>query len=421
MLTPSEKFVAQISQITPFNVQALIRVSAVFNELTLRKALKFIQEKHPHLQVGIRRENGFEFIPCKESIPFRMFDGVRHSEHEISVEDLNSTFDSEYYPLCKVAWIKYPNKNTFIFTLHHAVADGISIDKLTDEFLEFCNGIALNSIGSDEQVRCLDKPLESLLPACKIKNFPTEDEIKITCVENIMLAEKSLANKTLHMTHQFSCDDTIKLIQLTKKKTTSVHALISSVAIIALGKQVSEECTNQFNEISYISPVNLRPLLAADVSDSELGHYVSCYIDKYKLDNPISVWDFARQIKSDISNFISGGSAIAYVYSQKALLEKYPNGESLVQNIKWTTPVVGVTNIGMIKNHNHGRMISAESKHIFNCIPDVWDHPFAYMLGVLTYNNRLQIDLMYVSPAISDEKAKKYLHYFIEIMNNIFE
>jgi hypothetical protein len=418
-ITTSEKYVYNINQITPFNVQCVIKLHGELSSEVFLKAIKLIQQQHPHLRIALTDTDPVSFVDCHKLLPYQIISKTHDAQWKIIAEkELNLFINEPYMPLARVIFLQGTASHEIIFTSNHIIADGISLCHMAISFYKYCaqmnEGITIK-INEAYQ----DRNLEELLPNLVIDHTFTEDDFKSKNEKTFGLQESNINynSKTEFIPYRFSEEETRAIINKSQRHHTSVHGVLSAAAIIALHKHLHTEKKDiNISQIQYLSPINLRSMLIGNVSPEELGHYVGCYFNAFSQSQFNSFWDFSQLIKSLLTSYIDSREPIKYILSQEKLLAKYATNEQLVDHIRWKGPVIGITNMGLFQPIAQCKSLQLEDMHLLASMPAVWDFPFAYFLGVLTVQQQLQIDLMYVTPTISQAQAQRYLSLFLDII-----
>ncbi len=418
VLSVSEKYVYLIGQVTAYNVQCITQVSGAISPDVFRKALRRLQVQHGHLRVSFAESELPSFESVDTPIPLEVFDRCdSYQWQDLAIRELNSFFDDGSLPLARVVWLcdEESGQHDIIITVHHVIADGVSIYHLAEGL---CYNISAIKQGEENTLQYADQNLEALFPPIDNASQFTEDMFK--CVKKGALqadfSDDYEAYETRLLPYRLGKEATIAVLDYAKNNGITVHCLISACALAAMKKHLIEQGQHeQYEDIKYLSPVNLRPLLGRTVSAVELGHYVGCYFGEYAYSQINGdICSLSNEIKSELNDYMSNRKPITYILNQEKLLGKFESVDELVQNIQWRQPVVGVTNIGVAYSDLVYTDLAINAVHIYNCMTRVWSFPFAHMLGLLTFKDQMQLDLMYVAPTITQSKAERFLFLLIK-------
>jgi len=244
----------------------------------LKQSLKLVQQRHPMLQVYIvesEEELYFQSEGITE-IPLQVID--KQDENEaiyIAEKELHTKFTYGKNPLCRLTLLssqQAPNTCEIIITFHHGIVDGISCMRFIDDLIFY-----YQQINDGEAL----SPVESLdfLPGIEnlinynIKNPQVTNE-QLTPPAQLIIEHTAPANErfTRIIPRMLSKETTKRLIEKCKEEKTTVQGAICAAMLLTAAKLLSID--KQVN-ISYGLPVNLRKYCEPEISDQNLGCFIS--------------------------------------------------------------------------------------------------------------------------------------------------
>ncbi|MFC8530688.1 FAD-dependent monooxygenase [Nocardia sp. NPDC057227] len=148
-LTPAERWHWIADQLAPLHVVARARVHGTVEPAQLRAALAEVQRRHPALRVAVRaKPDGTEpeFVPAEREIPLREVTAADPEGWlaEIDGTELAEPFDTTAGPLARAVLVHAADGSgaDLLITLHHAVGDGESALTVAEQVLRVAAGEA---------------------------------------------------------------------------------------------------------------------------------------------------------------------------------------------------------------------------------------------------------------------------------------
>ena len=322
-LGKNEKILASLNQLAcTWNIVVVSRIKGNLTIDILSQAIELVQEHHSILNCRIIEspENlYFDKLKDKPKIPIKVINSHTDNPWQgIVQQELNTKIDSSKY-LLRFAIVypsREPNITYLITTSHHAASDGLSSIRLQAELLTYCKQIVSGTSTSKAKNLTPSDPVESFLPswtrgikglwhsACfflrlsmeNIRNSPD------TLVFDEYLPIESRRCDVIH--RKLDPEITRKLIDISRKENTTIHAAILSAMILAFlkttgladRKKVSVHCQ---------SAVDLRKHLESPISDKQMGVFASLVRFCFLLGDNLSFWNVSRAVKQKIQDSLS--------------------------------------------------------------------------------------------------------------------
>jgi hypothetical protein len=252
-----------------------------------RSALDAVQARHPLLSVGVMPDSHGSLHFVREtlaSIPLRVVrrDAGRTWEQELERE-YATPFGVADIPLIRAALLYGKDVCNIIITVHHAIADGLSIAHLIRDLLEALSGKALETLTmplSNEEVCSRLKVPAGELPSQK----------RATRMERyVEWNQDRLAIRS----RRISPETTNTLRMRARDEQTTVHGALSAAFVLAAHQLA------KWNEkdVYLLSAVDIRRFLGLDYGISFSALFP---IHSYDLRNAPLLWDLARSITRDL-------------------------------------------------------------------------------------------------------------------------
>lgn len=279
------------------------------------------------LQVDLSREKPYYIIlPMNifDTLPIKVIETMNDNNYtnddqeeflnKILENEVNTAFNYDQdSPLWRIVLIIYSNSNTFdfIFTLDHAVGDGISGMAFFTSFLQFLSDNSTSIFHFND-----DRPFHELIPS----KLPPFSSFLLTIIEKLLLpvvlskyffpktywvGNVKLNGNESSQTRLLSFQLSSSIIDLLHKRCqiekTTIHTAILSSLLLSiteiLGKKPMEfHCNTAVNARRYCQPIISNQQMGVFVSSADTEHYIP-----YR-ENLIDLfWPLARQIKEQLN------------------------------------------------------------------------------------------------------------------------
>jgi hypothetical protein len=252
-----------------------------------RSALDAVQLRHPLLRAGVTPDSDGRphFIQENSApIPLRVArrDAGRTWEQELERE-YATPFGVADIPLIRAALLHGKDVCNIIVTVHHAIADGLSIAHLIRDLLEALSGNALEALTIRPSHEEVCRTLEVSPGEIASKKRATRLERYIDWNQD-RLAIRS---------HRLSPETTHKLRMRTRDEQTTVHGALSAAFVLATHQLAKWD----EKPVYLLSAVDIRRFLGLDY---DLNFSVLFPTHPYDLRNSPRLWELARSITRDL-------------------------------------------------------------------------------------------------------------------------
>jgi len=394
----------------------------------VKQALKLVQQRHPMLQVYIVECDDGLYFQSKgiTEIPLQ----VRYKQDEneaikIAEKELHIKFIKGKNPLCRLTLLySHQHQNTceIIITFHHGIVDGISCMRFIDDLLfyyeQINNGEDISKVESLE----LFPPIENLInydiPAQnKIEDHPVTTE-KPTPPPQLIIEHQASVNErfTRMLPRMLSQEKTKILIEKCKQERTTVHGAICAAMLFTAAKLLSID--KQVN-LSYGLPVNLRKYCDPTITDQNLGCFISVLGFNQLVEQNTIFWNLARECKSKIHDSLISGVHITLL--QQARLRNFDR-DIVIKSMLSKENTMGRNNIFAISNRGKFQFqYKAEKlkiKELYFATPQHIGGD-CFWLGILTLNEQLFCNFIYVEPLISDRTAQLFADDVMTVIDKV--
>ena len=199
------------------------------------------------------------------------------------------------------------------------------------------------------------------------------------------------------------------LIDKCKQEKTTVHGAMCAAMLFAAGKLLSIDTQVNF---SYGLAVNLRKYCEPEITDPNLGCFISALGFNQLVEPNTSFWDLARECKSQLNDSLISGVHITILQQGKLRnLDMDSMKELAIKSILNKEDTMGrnnlfaISNIGRFQFRHQADKLKV--KELYLATPQHIGGD-CFWLGVLTLNDQLFCNFIYVQPLISDGTAQLF-------------
>jgi hypothetical protein len=238
----------------------------------------------------------------------------------------------------------------------------------------------------------------------------------------LIIEDRASANERFSrmLPRMLSQEKTKILIDKCKQEKTTVHGAMCAAMLFAAGKLLSIDTQVNF---SYGLPVNLRKYCEPEITDQNLGCFISVVAFNQLVEPNTSFWDLARECKSQINDSLISGVHITRLQQGNLLnLDMDSMKELVIKSILSKEDTMGRNNLFSISNrgkfHFRHQADKLKVKELYFATP----HHISgdcFWLGVLTLNNQLFCNFIYVQPVISDRTAQLFADDVMTVMEKV--
>lgn len=399
----------------------VVYMEGILTPDVFQQALKLVQQRHPMLQVYIVEcEDGLYFQSTGiTEIPVQVIYIQDENETiKIAEKELHTKFTPGKNPLCRLTILyshKHQNTCEMIITFHHGIVDGISCMRFIDDLLFFYQ--LINEGKNISQVESLEfiPPIETLInyniPSQNLRENHQLANEQPTLPPQLIIEHQASANErfTRMLPRILSQEKTKILIDKCKQEKTTVHGAMCAAMLFAAGKLLSIDTQVNF---SYGLPVNLRKYCEPEITDQNLGCFISALGFNQLIEPKTSFWDLARECKCRIhDSLISGVHLTRLLQGKLRNLDMDTMKELVIKSMVSKEDTMGRNNLFSISNRGKFQFRHQADKLKVKKLYFATPHHISgdcFWLDVLTLNEQLFCNFIYVQPVISDRTAQLF-------------
>ncbi|XP_060066727.1 uncharacterized protein LOC132547011 [Ylistrum balloti] len=451
-----------------------LRTCAPVTQLNVRQALVFLMKKHPILRMCIRRNK------CRDSVCYNFLEMgkctmdlrvTKNTNHEeILANALRLSFDYENGPLWRIIFVdpdikastnvETPPLNhslVFAFSCHHAIADGIYLQKIYTDFIEL---IHLIQNGRFSALSAMKKslflpPIENILPvifpddrverrprqrknsgifmqtggdanaqttrSCTGKSIQALDAYNNSCHSEISNLVNTHKQSTGNIRFKFTEGHSRKFLLSNKEN----HVTVTSSCIIAACMSLARllEPTLPVDIDRLVVPVEIMVNLRRYVTDQTMFEdYPGCAAIHIPLtisvplrrahkQSAMNFWNLSEQCADKISDIVSTGKPIE-------IMKEEAENELREQPVRGKSPfVICLTNLSRVDD-----MVKPELKKNFRLVSfpsltriAVDDMPI-FFINIFTLNKELNVNIGYCANYTSRQTAARYAWFYSDVI-----
>lgn len=389
-------------------------VARVRGELTpdmLRRGLALAQARHPFFRFAIDGSDQAKpwFVEGRGSvIPLEV---ATEPWLDVVERELHRTI-ADSGPLARVVWVPTPEGGRVLLTLHHAMSDGKSGVFAMRDILLGASGASAEELPALDDIQPVDERVAAIGQGWRGRQgilrfaagqFWMDARVGRATPPRYDALPRCTERTTLVLPREFEPDFVSKLAARARAEKTSVHGALLAAISLAVVRDRTEDTA----VVSVGSPIDLRETLSPPVGE-DVGYYISVLTYRRKLTGDESLWDVAREIKSQL---VAGkaaqqehvlAKAMPLVESMVGGKRKSPNDfvhswEKLVQS------TAGLTNLGRLNIRTDFGAFQAEAVH-FAVSPSALG---AYVCTATSTNGRLNWNFQYATPTFTREHAEE--------------
>lgn len=418
-LCPYEKFL-WFPDRKPLNFNVTIH-SEVEGRLELEhlyEALRKVEAKHSYLSVRVKGRTSPYFQKVgTSSLPLR----IVHQQKKLNLKaqikkELHTPFDLKNHSLVRVVLLHGPQNDHVIITGDHLIVDGIGLVSLLNEILNHTLGkkkiYARKTKHKPIQASVSDRIKKNRKPYFQPKTYQLDKSYLKDVTE--FSGNVSEITSTGFVSKKLSQSETGKLIQACKANNVSIQSALFTASIMALESKIrKEQKTLKPIPIQYECPVNLRPFLRKDRSQSQLSCSIGILNFELEKKPNEDFWVIANKTKAALNKAVKPGFERSILSQMEKISNEVDSFNQLRSLRSWKGPMVGVSNLGIICDDAHPRI---KSFSVFGNLYGTFYSENNLYLVVCTFKNQLDINLLYPEPLMTEEQAKNLLDVMLKII-----
>jgi hypothetical protein len=415
----------------PLVVVCVLRINRSPSTGAIRSALDLLQKAHPLLNATIiQNKSHFWFEKIAEATPIPLVTEKRKGDlHWLTLaqNEINQGFDYRNVPLMRALYLTSDSatgKSEIILCLHHAITDAASMMYIADQLLNILAEFENNeNVIPGIKFSGLSPLFKSVLPA-QFRNpalwfylapflfRQMKDESRYRKMNrDFDKKEASGANSSLNELHviNFSGEETAGLIKWSREKRITLNSLITASMLLMMNKYLFSGKKEVIRTVQF---ANLRPYLRPPVEAGKDGSFVSLMRFTIPLKNKNNLFQLASYLDQQFLRSARRGEKFLFFLSSKMAMKimiRKPDEKMGTTALSYTGPIrlkeqygnMRLTDVhGFITNNRQSPELSGFGK---------------------IFSGRLSLDMDFLSPEISREKATRILEEIKSLLLDVID
>ncbi len=380
----------------------------------IKHAFKLLFSRHPLLRATIetRGYNSFFVLNALfEDIPLQQINSEMNWETQFELE-IHQPLQTEKY-LWRVSIIKNRTGFELFLIAHHAIADALSIVSLLDQFMQIYTELLRDNLPNLPPLPFLKNIEQNLKETHDWQEFAKKyHELDQNSIDKIPYEITATINHRTSKSEFFTIEkyELSVLLEKCKQHQVSLNSWLNAT-ILATQAKLNPEYRNA----SLKTPVNLRQYAEPKITQENIGCFLSIVETIHKdIGSQTDIWSLAQTFQHELYTAIPKIGFLPrstdYAEVDIALLTQLFGVSSAK---RWTVlpNTFGVSNIGRVDiqtDYADFKLID----FVFSTNHLVGNY---YMfVSSLTLHDQLRLIFSYVTPLISEDKAKQFINEFMK-------
>ena len=398
-------------QHVPFHIVSVLRLENAPPPHILSQSLKVLQSRHPFLRVRLLKEKGRYYFAglVDPGLPFHVLPRW-NDEHWMPVAEveLGTRIDARSGPLFRCTYLYDPThrRGEIILAFSHAIADAFAVSRFIHDLLTTCASVLDGKTVSVYQL-LPSPPAEFRFPSAFRGLRLTLHELRyalrlmadeaayrlLTRGERIPPVHASPAPGHL-LSMQLSEEVTESLAQRLRKEGLTLNSALNAAMMIAVNRHLYAGRRVPMRTITF---ANLRPYVKPALDVENLACYVSLLRYTVRVEGGDDLWELARRLHRKIDSSFKSGDEFAAAMLAEPLMQRVTRSKSFRMS------ATALAYNGVVPVQPEYGEIKVAGLYGFVSVFDLG--PEFYAQGHI-FDNRLQLDFMYLDADMSREEAK---------------
>ncbi len=409
----TEKIYWLLDKLYSLNFAAYVELDGKLDPTDLQTALASVQEETPLLRTRIVLDG---------KVP--VFEPVAAQQHPLQAEtrslqgwrrqlekQLDAPFALNQAPLARFLWFRdKTSKSVVAMVFHHPIADGRSgvnvlldvLRRATGTGLPFCYRAARPSVQDLDFIR-QQHPVRGKLKEIRFWLEKGKDVLSFASQLPGYDASPSVRRESRSITLVIPRTRSAELLSTCRAQQTSVHGALGAAQVLALNEEFNVE---KPRVMALNSLADLREVIDGNLSERDLGLYISTLTTVHAIDADPDFWRLAREIRDRLKQIITSGDGnlIHSFYPEKSFFTPDKRGARMVQNVVALAPPSSMlTNIGRIDHVPLGHQLELRGLGFLLSPPA----QYPICVTAASYDGRMILNLLYDHSKITRQQAER--------------
>jgi len=318
----SERFFWLLDQASPMSFSLYTLLQGGLNIDDLQRAMQRLQQEQPMLRVRVSVEAKHAYFRAVNDSPIEVQQIMDDGEHwrEQILQQLAVPFAADEYPLIRCFYKTMQDQCLVFFICHHAISDGMSITRLMQRLLRMASNPQL--LNTPLEYQPSHRALDQLLPlsyqglrgsfrALLNRSSEIRDWYRHGKPQHVTAFKRrsSGVSRPGCVLFKLTEADTTALLVCCKQKGVSLQSVLIAAQLYA---QNSFDNKVDWASMAVSSAVDVRAQLIENVSDDEVGLYMSFVLTALKFKRDDDFWQVVEQANSQLKLHISRDLALGF-------------------------------------------------------------------------------------------------------------
>jgi len=378
----------------------------------LEAALVAVQDENPLLRARIAVEGGrtwFKPVTRKQAPLLPEARAMRNWRGAIERE-LQRPFAQEEAPLARFIWFEgNGGKAVAAMVFHHAIADGrsgatVMLDVLRRATHDPSPPVYKRANASSQSLDVIRQKTAVLSALQGVRFWLAKGKDALHFAQQLPGYDMKPSRETKIRIVALTVSESVasRLLGAARAHHTTVHGALGAAQILAINDQFERMAPRK---LALNSLADLRGVLQGNLTEHDLGLYITTLCTVHALKDAPDFWGLAREVRDRLVAIIDAGDAnlINGVYPADPLFDPDDNVARLVQRIvALAPPSTMLTNIGRVDAPDLGDQLRIRSL-AFAVSPPA-QHPIC--VTAASYAGRIRVNLLYDENKLPAQRAK---------------
>ena len=405
-----------MNSVYPLTLVCVLKMKTGPSSQSLRSALDRLQEIHPMLKAVIKKKKNkywFEEAQVIHPIPLTLINRDGEAQWQsIARKELNLEVDHSSNPMMRVTYLEPEKKNgaaEIVLSLHHAIADGISLLPIVHKLMFMAGEGEMNQMISNST----ERPPFLVAPEFKQTLPPDFKDLRLLFhllpfmyrqVRDLLKYNRSLkevkdssippSSQNDLLTIDFSNEESLALIKWTRSHKLTLNNTITAAMLKVVNRHKYADKKELLHAVQF---ANLRPYLNLPISETYAGCFAALMRSNISLNRENSISELASQLDKQFYKSAKRGEKFLFALMVNRIVKQ------TIKAHKERLGAVALSYAGPVQLKQHYGNIEMRGIHAFianNCLGTELSG-----FGKLCFG-RLSLDLNYLTAETTTEEAK---------------
>jgi hypothetical protein len=384
-----------------------VRLSGSVNRAAFSSAWERLVAVQPALRARIVPTSGAPRLEVQSALSAPL--PVRFEEGEwqaVMEEEMSRPFDSARGPLWRVACLEREGGADLVISLHHSIADGLSLFRLATDLLRLHGAEQLQPLAPKPSIEVALGRKRSVVGY--ILGFLRRGLGRIIAGQPRVAFSDWVPfpqRRTRHLFHQLSAQATSALVQRCREEKTTVHGALVAAQALAFEQVFAPAVRAEGKALVLSSHSAVSWRSTAGLDDRPLACDVSVPDGTLSIAPGVGFWDLARRCKANLEQSVQQSGHVPAALPFGLLRFLIRTGVLEAERTRRYMGCLSTTNLGVLECPTLSGPLTLEG-FWFAVARRIGDFPL--MLHALTLHGKLGLCFNYESPMLDAPRAQRF-------------